>query len=245
MKSFLLALQFLTIVRIQKNADYLSGHFLSSLRWFFLIGLLIGAVQWIFCWIALKFYFPFDVLAPLLVIIGIVTSGGLHLDGVADTADGFGAGNDRESVLRIMKDDRTGVFGIAAIFLTLYLKILAFTHAAKWESLDVVLIAPMLSRGLVAVTCTIFPYARAVGTGKAFAGGSFFKHALLPLLFCGMTAAYFLKAKGLYLFGIAIFITFLFDFYCYGRIRGFTGDTLGAQIEFCEIITLFAGGLLL
>src|SRR5438046_2470937 len=117
-RRFSLALQFLTIFRIQANLSYRPEDFSSSLRWFFLIGLLIGGLQWTLAWAALKFHWPIDLSALLIVILGIIVTGGLHLDGLADTVDGFGAGRNRESVLRIMKDERTGVFGIAAIVLS-------------------------------------------------------------------------------------------------------------------------------
>ncbi len=245
MRSFWHALQFLTIFRIPGNPELRPQDFLSSLRWFFVVGLLIGLLQWILCAIALKYHFPIDVLALLLVIVGIIITGGLHLDGVADSADGFGAGHDRESVLRIMKDDRTGVYGIAAIVLILYAKMLAFSHALHWETLPVVLVTPMLSRSVVSATCTVLPYARNEGTGKAFAGGSFLRHALVPVLLAAIISAYFLGLHGLTLFGIAVLVSFLFCLYCYWRIKGFTGDTLGAQNELVEVVTLFAGGMLL
>ena len=136
MRSILLAFQFLTIFRISKRIEFQPQDFLSSLRWFFVIGLFIGVVQWGFSNLLLKFHFPSDVSALLIVIAGVILTGGLHLDGLADVADGFGAGHDRDSVLRIMKDERTGVYGIAAIVLGLIAKILAFVYVFNWESLS-------------------------------------------------------------------------------------------------------------
>ena len=245
MNSLLLALQFLTIFRMPGKVDYRPEQFSAGLRWFFLAGLLIGSLQWFFAWIGLRYSCPVDLLAPLILIVGLISTGGLHMDGMADTADGFGAGNDRDSVLRIMKDDRIGVYGIAAICLTLYLKIIAISYVLKAGQLLVVLLAPMLCRALFAVTCTLLPYARSEGTGKAFAEGSFFKHAFPSLLIsAGILFALF-KLAGLYVFGIVSLVAFLFCSYCYGRIKGFTGDILGAQCEISEITALLAGTMLL
>ncbi|MCI0616198.1 adenosylcobinamide-GDP ribazoletransferase [bacterium] len=244
MRSFWLALQFLTIFRIRKTIEFSPQDLLSSLRWFFIIGLFLGFLQWIICWLALKFHFPVDVSALFLVIVGTVITGGLHLDGVADFADGFGAGRDADSVLRIMKDDRTGVYGIAAIVLALFSRMQAFMHTLNWETFTVVLIAPILSRSVIAGTCTILPYARKDGTAKAFAGGSFFKYALIPIILSGIISIFIIGIRGFYLFGISIFLSILFCLYCYWRIKGFTGDTLGAQNELVEIVTLLAGGML-
>ncbi|MCI0411274.1 adenosylcobinamide-GDP ribazoletransferase [bacterium] len=245
MNSFLLALQFLTVIRIPRMVDYRPEDFSSSLRWFFLIGLLIGSIQWILSWAGLKYHFPVDLLAPLVLVAGLILTGGLHLDGMADSADGFGAGTDRESVLRIMKDDRIGVYGIAAIVLTLYVKIIAISYVLKAGQVCVILLSPMLCRALLSVTCTLLPYARSEGTGKAFAEGNFFKHAFPSLFLCVAIQFSFFRFPGLYVFGIVCLVGLLFWGYCYGRIRGFTGDTLGAQCEVTEIAALLSGSMLL
>jgi adenosylcobinamide-GDP ribazoletransferase len=245
MNSLFLALQFLTIFPIPSKIDYAAGEFSSSLRWFFLIGLLIGSVQWLFAWAGLRYHCPVDLLAPMILIVGLITTGGLHLDGMADTADGFGAGTDRESILRIMKDDRIGVYGIAAIFITLYVKIIAISYVLKAGHLGLLLLSPMLCRALLSVTCTLLPYARSEGTGKAFAEGAFFKHAFPSLLISVIILFSLFRVPGMYVFGIVFLVALLFCFYCYGKIKGFTGDTLGAQCEITEITALLTGVMLL
>ncbi|MCI0605572.1 adenosylcobinamide-GDP ribazoletransferase [bacterium] len=244
MRSFLLALQFLTVFRIHRNLNFRPQDFSSSLRWFFVTGLLLGLLQWLLACALLRVHCPLDLLAVLLVITGLVSTGGLHLDGVADTADGFGAGTDRESVLGMMKDKRTGVYGIAAISLSLLMKFLAFSHVLNAGSLIMLAMSPMLSRALIAATCTTLPYARQEGTGKAFSEGSFVKHAVPSLFLCVIILFYFLGRSGVYLFGIVCAVALLFGMYCYLKIRGFTGDTLGAQNEIAEITALFSGGLM-
>jgi adenosylcobinamide-GDP ribazoletransferase len=245
MNSFLLALQFLTIFRIPRKVDYRPTEFSSSLRWFFLVGLLIGFFQWFSAWAGLRYQCPVDLLAPLILIVGLISTGGLHLDGIADTADGFGAGTDFDSVLRIMKDDRIGVYGIAAIFITLYVKIIAISYVLKAGQLGLILFAPMFCRALLAVSCTLLPYARSEGTGKAFAEGNFFKHAFPSLLISVIILFFLFKVPGLYVFGVVCLVALLFCFYCYGKIKGFTGDTLGAQCEATEVAALLAGAMLL
>ena len=241
MKSFWLALQFLTLFRGPKNLQYTAQDFSGSLRWFFLIGLLIGSIQWIFSVMALKYHCPVPLAAIFVLMIGILCTGGLHIDGVADTADGFGAGTDRESVLRIMKDDRIGVYGITAIFLNLFLKIIALFYVLNSKNLIVIMISPMLSRAFLTATCTILPYARKEGTGKAFSEGSFIKHAFPSLLLSGAICCYLLRIPGLLIFAFVAGVSLFFSLYCYFKIKGFTGDTLGAQNEIAEITALLAG----
>jgi adenosylcobinamide-GDP ribazoletransferase len=244
MNSFLLALQFLTIIRVPEKVDYRPDQFSSSLRWFFLVGLLIGSLQWFFAWAGLRYHCPVNLLAPLILIVGLVLTGGLHLDGMADTADGIGAGIDRDTTLRIMKDDRIGVYGIAAIFLTLYVKIIAISYVLRTGELGLILLSPMLCRALLSVACTLLPYARSEGTGKAFAEGSFFKHAFPSLFISAVILFCLFRLPGLYVFGLVCFVALLFCLYCYGKIKGFTGDTLGAQCEITEITVLLAGAML-
>jgi adenosylcobinamide-GDP ribazoletransferase len=245
MNSFLLALQFLTIFPIPGKVDYRPKEFSSSLRWFFLVGLLIGFLQWFFAWAGLRYHCPVDLLAPMILIVGLISTGGLHLDGMADTADGFGAGTDRDSILRIMKDHRIGVYGIAAIVLILYVKIIAISYVLKAGQLGLILLAPMLCRALLSVTCTLLPYARSEGTGKAFAEGNFFKHAFPSLLISVAILFSLFRLVGLFVFGFVCLAALLVCLYCYGKIKGFTGDTLGAQCETTEIAALLAGTMLL
>lgn len=127
------------------------------------------------------------------MIAGIVATGGLHLDGVADTVDGFGAGMNRESILRIMKDERLGVYGVSAIVLILYLKILATKTVLQMNHTSILILAPAISRMAIACSCAPLPYARQEGTGKIFAHARFIRHCLPSLI---ATTALTLVVKG-------------------------------------------------
>jgi adenosylcobinamide-GDP ribazoletransferase len=140
---------------------------------------------------------------------------------------------------------RTGVYAIAAIVLTIYGKMLAYNFVLTFDTLPVILIAPIISCSLVATTSTVLSYARTDGTANAFSKGKFFPaFSYLVTLTAGISA-YLLRIPGLILFGIAILTTVLFCILCYPKIKGFTGDTLGAQNEITEIAILFAGGFIL
>ena len=244
MRSFWLALQFLTVIRGRSHVEQTKEDFSNSLRWFFAIGLFIGSVQWILGLVLTKYSVPIHLAALLILIFGILITGGLHLDGVADTADGFGAGIDRDSALRIMKDDRIGVFAITAICLSLSAKGIALWGILNSGKLDALWLSPLLSRALLPVTCCILRYARNEGTAKAFSSGNFWSHALPSLLISAILCWYFSQTRGLLIFAITAGVALLFSSYCFLRIKGFTGDTLGAQNEVTEITALFAGGLL-
>jgi len=112
---------------------------------------------------------PAMVTAVLVVAFGALATGALHLDGLADSADGFGGGQTRDDVLRIMKDHAIGSYGAVALILILLIKIacavsLVSANEHGWQAL---VLAPMLARWTSVPLCRLLPYARAAGTGKA------------------------------------------------------------------------------
>ncbi len=107
---------------------------------------------------------PPTLAAALLVTLLALLTGGLHLDGLADTADGFGGGRTPEDVLRIMRDHAIGAYGASALVLALTVKVaaiaalLASGHAARW-----LLVAPALARWAPVALARFLPYARPGG----------------------------------------------------------------------------------
>ncbi len=82
MKAFWLAFQFLTVIRLPGKFEFTKSDFLRSLRWFFAPGLMIGALQWVVACTSVHFQYSTHPAAPVIVITGILLTGGLHLDGV-------------------------------------------------------------------------------------------------------------------------------------------------------------------
>src|SRR5690348_16142381 len=101
---------------------------------FLLVGAGIGAFQSLLLWISLRLadhagmvfgrrvLLSASVLSVLITAVGVWITRALHLDGVADMADGFGGGRTKEDVLRIMRDHRIGSFGAIALVLVLAVK---------------------------------------------------------------------------------------------------------------------------
>jgi adenosylcobinamide-GDP ribazoletransferase len=240
MKSLLLALQFLTIIRFKNSLQFEPFHFASALRWFPIAGILIGTLQWICAKTGYFFGVSAQLTAIVTVAAGYIITGGLHLDGLADVADGFGAGRDRHSVLRIMKDDRLGVFAVGAIVFAIVARIAVSYELIRENNLEPVILAPIISRALLPITMTLLPYARNQGTGFAFSKGKILSHAL-PAFITGLFFATAINRQGAaYSLLAAAILSILFSAYVFYRIRGYTGDTLGCQIEISEIGILFA-----
>ena len=102
----------------------------KSSRWFPLVGLLIGAAYLAVFKLA-SIVFPPMVAAVLVVVAEAFLTGALHMDGLADMADGFGGGHTRDDVLRIMRDQVIGSYGAVALLLTLALKIAQSANSHK------------------------------------------------------------------------------------------------------------------
>ena len=79
----------------------------------------------------LKGYLPLGVVAVLLLLLDALVTGALHFDGLADTADGFGGGQSREDILRIMRDHAIGSYGGVALVVLVALKVTAYAAVLR------------------------------------------------------------------------------------------------------------------
>jgi adenosylcobinamide-GDP ribazoletransferase len=178
--------------------------------WFPVVGAVLGAVLLLLAQV-LAGWTSALVAVVLVVILEVVVTGALHLDGLADVADGLG-GHDRASRLRIMKDHATGVYGTAAVVLALVLEVallLAIVAPGapagqRWWGTPWLLpgspgwvtaallgaTAWSLSRAAMLPVALALPYARPDGTGRAVVEGLALRHTLLawavPTLLCAL-----------------------------------------------------------
>lgn len=197
------------------------------------LGLLVGIVAWVLAALGL----PGAVVAALALGLAVMLTGGLHEDGLADCADGFGGGHTVARRLEIMKDSRVGAFGVQA---------LVIAGLARFAGLDVLIDAGSLwifgavgaaSRLPMVLLMFAMPLARpdglaarvglvrgttaAVGAGVA---------VLLCLLFAGF--------GGLLILVAACLAAALLGVLAWQRIQGFTGDVLGGAQQVAEIAAL-------
>jgi adenosylcobinamide-GDP ribazoletransferase len=235
MKRFLAALQFLTIIPLPGGMNPGERILGGALPFFPVVGLLIGAAVALIDR-GLGQIFPIGVTSVIAVILLIAVSGGLHIDGLADTADGFFSSRPRERILAIMKDSRTGPMGVAAIVSVVALKIALIASVAGPWRWWVLLMTPFAGRCSFLVHFTLLPYVRPEG-GLA---GIFHRNrsrghavwALVVLLAVGYLTG---RLPGLIAAGAAFLAALLLAAYSFGRIGGLTGDTLGAACELVEL----------
>lgn len=202
-----------------------------------LAGLLIGGVLVVFDFLV-KGLLPRQVTDALIVAFLAFITGGLHLDGIADTADGLiGGKGDREKTLAIMKDSRTGAMGVIAIVLLLLVKFMALDNIPSELRPGALLLAPALSRwGQVLVS-----YGSRPARSENSLAGSFITyikpaHFIIASILAVGFGVVFGRVDGLAsVAGVAIACLLLKIFFNYS-IGGVTGDTIGASSEITEAL---------
>jgi adenosylcobinamide-GDP ribazoletransferase len=159
------AVQFLTRLPTPRLHNYASDAVGRSARYFPIAGQLVGLISGLVFLLASRVWSGW--LAALLAVsAGILATGGLHEDGLADTADGLGGGRTPERRLTIMKDSAIGVFGVLTLGLTLAAKIGALAALAPWQAAGALILAHGLARAACVVVMAALPYAGAVGAAK-------------------------------------------------------------------------------
>ena len=237
LKALRFAISFLTILPCRKNtAEGPLQTPAGVLAAFPLVGLLIGALL-VGVDGALTSLFPSMVAAFGDVMFLALITGGLHLDGLADSADAlFSGAGDRERRLAIMKDSRIGTMGALALILVLALKASAIGALTAPQRLPVLLLMPVAGRIAMLVIMRVQAYARpAAGLGSLFG-----RTDLLTLggsVFFGVGAVLLLIPwpMGLGMLTCSALALGWWIFFCARVLGGFTGDTLGAGCELVEL----------
>jgi adenosylcobinamide-GDP ribazoletransferase len=234
MKAFLGAVQFLTILPVGDH-EVPPGRMTPL---FPLVGLLLGALVGGFDLIAIHWW-PRPVVGVLDVILLLLLSGALHMDGLGDSADGLYGQRPRDKALAIMKDSRVGAMGAIAMGACMLLKATALA-ALPAPRTAFLLVIPALARSTPLVAMRLLPYGRPEGgTGSAF-----FEKRLGLKDYWGLFLVLGLALLTGMRFGallIAFAMTLILALNYYRRKMGcITGDMLGALIEVTETALLLA-----
>lgn len=171
-------------------------------------------------------------LAGLLAVsLELALTGALHLDGLADSADGLG-GADRDSSLAIMRDHALGTYGGAALALDLLVKAVALGTLAEADALAPVVAALALSRAAPLPLARLLPYARAgAGTGRLLTTHARTGPVLAGMVLAGVLAFSVHGFGALPLLVCAAAVTAAVGLLAHRRLGGVTGDVMGAAIE--------------
>jgi adenosylcobinamide-GDP ribazoletransferase len=245
-KPFLAAVRFLTPVPVPEGWTGGERQLSRAVYYFPVVGLLAGGVAAAVCF-GLDRVLPSLAVSAILVCLLVVASRGLHVDGLADTADGLFSSRPREQVLAIMRDSHTGAMGVAAVVCTLILKtaLLASVvpEGARWRT---VLLMPLAGRCAAVMSMGLFRYARAEGgLATVFERRGAARWALVAWAAVLVLGAGRLLAgwEGLVAAAASLGVGLLLGLYCRRRIGGYTGDTLGATNELVECVPALVGAL--
>lgn len=240
MKEFLAAVRFLTILPLPGTWGTAEEDLAGSSAYFPLIGLLLGIVAAAAA-IGLSLLLPPWPASALLVIVLIAFSGGLHMDGLSDTADGFMSSRPRERILEIMKDSRIGAMGAIAIASCLMVKLTcleSLSAAGFWRA---TLLMPLAGRCAIVIQMAALPYARPEGgLGAVFYRNRSVIPVIVATLLMAAVAWRACDKAGVIAMGVVVAGTVLFNLICRRKIGGATGDTLGASCEIAETLTAVA-----
>lgn len=205
-----------------------------------MVGLVLACLTALGVWAALALGLPAEIAALLGLVIGVLCSGAMHEDGLADCADGFWGGWTKERRLEIMKDSQIGTYGVIALVSGLGLRWLCLVGLIGADAYIAALMgAAVISRAAMVVLMAYLPNARSTGlshqTGrppKAAMGTAVGLGLLACLLVTPAPVGVVLPLCALTLLGIAQIAR--------SKIGGQTGDVLGAAQQLVEITILLA-----
>ena len=264
MKGFLLLLSFMTRIPMPK-IEYDEEKLGKSMKYFPVVGIIVGFILLFFC-IIFNFILKnisYSAVLPLMIIVVIltdlITTGALHLDGLADTFDGIFSYRSKHKMLEIMKDSRLGSNGALALILYFLLKFIllfSLTIESREGAIYAIMTYPVVARFCSVVSCASSPYARGSGMGKTFVDntktcGLIVATVITLLYIIGMIFMPFVLftnyslpiqiiIKSILIIVIIVALSALFA-YAFSKlierkIGGITGDTLGALLEISSLL---------
>ena len=238
MRSLFAALRFVSILPVPQSWAGDEKSLSRSVKVFPIAGLIMAAIAALCVWL-LGIVLPQIVVAAIAVVLVAFITRGLHLDGLADTADGFWSVSDRQRTLEIMKDSFIGAMGVIAIASVLLLKFACLSTLGEDVLWRGVLLMVLSGRCMMTLPISIFPYARKEGgLGKLFYETRSVFNAVLAVFVVLMVGWVVAGDAGVIAVIAAAVVTIGFGFYCKYKIGGVTGDTIGATCEIAEVVTV-------
>jgi len=245
LRGLVTAIRTLTILPVPgRDAEKFS----NSLFWFPLVGLLVGSIEAMLAWGVTRASWP-EMAALFVLGSGIVLTRGLHADGLADLADGFFGGRNREAALRIMKDPNVGSFGSLSLIIMMLFKWICLLELVRYGAFGMITAGVMLARTGQVLLATWLPYARPEGgTATAFVEGARWPHLLVAFLsafvLLFILSGFDLPRAGLMMLSAVMSILWV-GLLSRRVIGGVTGDVLGAGSELTESFVWFVAVLML
>ena len=257
MKSFLIALQFLTILPLKHRMAMNEADIAKSSTFFVLVGFLQGMLLMATDYLAGRVFHP-DLVTGLVLLIYVVSNGGFHLDGLADTFDAIAAksvGNadaDTQKRLSVLKDPAIGPAGVTAILFSLglkYLSLNSLTNFLPFTYYSSLLLLPVIPKWTMVIAMYHGKRARENGLGSLFIHKIgwqevAFSTTILALLFAlpQLFFSDYIPDKQNIFYAVLLvtmyFLCRIWIQFFHKRFGGLTGDMLGAVSEMTEVAFL-------
>ncbi len=234
MKSLKLMITFFTRIPISYKYKYDEKDFIKGIKLLPIVGLIVGL--FLYAPTLLESYIHRPILILGVWSIYLFITGGLHIDGLADTVDGIFSYRKKEEMLNIMKDSRVGTFGAIIIFWLLLIN-LFLTYYLE----NVILIfVPIVGRICALLSASISTYARKEGgMGAAFIKNCGIKEVLLGIIFTFICGFIFDITFIIIPLGLTLAAVILITKNIEKKLGGTTGDTIGAVVEISQSLFMF------
>ena len=239
-KQLIILIQFMTRIPVFVNVEYDEEELGKSIKYFPLVGAIIGIFLHGINILAGKITENRQIAAIIIIIAEIFITGLIHIDGLADTADGLFSYAEKEKILEIMKDSRVGTNGAVALILYFMTKVILLSEIRP----EYIILYPVISRLSTSINAGLGEYARKNGMSNGIIGKNGKKEAGISIIITMILSFIILKAKGLIILIFAILFILLLMKGVKRKIGGITGDTMGASLELTSILVLLAGVVL-
>lgn len=251
MKKILLAFQFLTIIPLKTNMSPDEVEISKSSSAFVIVGFIQGILLILTEYLSGMVFHP-DLVTGIILLVLVLSNGGFHLDGLADTFDAIAARGDREKRLGVMKNSTIGTTGVIAIVFSLgikYLSLKSLSHFLPFTYYSSLLLMPVVSKWAMVIAMFHGKPAREDGIGRLFIGRVSFKEVTISTLmfFClpillGVFFGRYMSEGNYAFYAILVVIVYilcrLWVKFFEEKFGGLTGDTLGAISEITEMTFL-------
>jgi adenosylcobinamide-GDP ribazoletransferase len=243
-RRFIIAIQFLTRLPVQRSLNSSEADIGKAAAFFPLVGVLVGGGAALVFVVLQRVLPPPAAVFSAIVFAALITNG-FHEDGLADSFDGFGGGWTKDRVLEIMRDSRIGTYGTLALIFVILGKFIFLSSLPAGQIWRWLIVAHTASRWTILPLCAWLPYARAEGQGKLVAK----QVSILEIIIGTLTLLLVLvllpwRAALVALLATSL-VTLLSGLYFRNRIRGITGDCLGATNQLTEVVLYLTAVILL
>lgn len=238
------ALGFLTVYRLRATDTWSPELFGSAMAYYPLVGAGIGGALWCL-YLLLAYAFPPPVVAALLLAALCMVTGGIHLSGLAVTMEGLSGGHDRQTTLGILREQRPGTMGNAAVVVGLLIKFACLSVVPDEGMLMTLVLLGTLSRYAMVQMACFSAYARpSGGFGEPFVRGARRDHFTATLPWSLIIVVCFGGVGGVLIGTLVSLATFGLHTYFRRRLGGITADVLGATNEMGEALVLVLAAMM-